>query len=147
MGTKILHISVFLLGLVVMLSSCGTTGPEALTKQATGQKGASVQIPEADSVVWENLNLPFEVPKPGDRDREWPGERMGLVGPIIAEGGLGSNAYFVVYDATGALVGGIMKREAKELPEYLLTLLMAAHDRSQITMVKGGEQTEGRGEK
>lgn len=140
-----------LASVLLILSSSATAGPEVSTENTVGQKSLFVHRPEIDSVVWENLNPPFDSQKPGDMDREWPGEKMGLAGPIVAEGGVGWNAYYVVYDATGALVGGIMKREAAEHPEYLLALIMAAHDRSQITMGKdaghGAEESEGGGAK
>lgn len=135
MRKKFLYVLIFILAPAVIFSSNAVAGPDVSTEQ----QGPSVPRPETDSVVWENLALPFDTPKPGAMDREWPGERMGLVGPIVAEGGVGWNGYYVVYDATGALVGGIMKEEAKEHPEYLLALILAAHDRSQPTIRQAGQ--------
>ncbi|MBW2674249.1 MAG: hypothetical protein JRD89_12685 [Deltaproteobacteria bacterium] len=143
MRKKISFILILLLAPVLILSSGAIAGPDDTTEQ----NSSFFDRPEMDSVVWENLDIPLDNPKPNDTDREWPGERMGLIGPIVAEGGFGVNAYYVVYDATGALVGGIMRKEVRKHPEYLLALIMAAHDRSQITMVKdsgqGGETIEG----
>ena len=88
--------------------------------------------PAGDSIDWSTVPEEYR-PAPASPDsRELPGERLGLTGPIIADGGSGRNAYIAVYDPAGVLVGGILKKEAEENPEALRLLFEEAFNRSQI---------------
>ena len=69
---------------------------------------------------------------PEDTDIEWPGEQLGLIGPIIAHGGSGKDAYIAVYDPAGVLVGAIRKKEAKENPGRLKAIIATAQKRAAI---------------
>jgi hypothetical protein len=114
--------------------SCVKTGTDAAKSAKVKQEQTVVHRTDNDSVVWANTDVFLKPLAPEEMDREWPGEKAGLVGPIVATGGTGSNAYLVVFDGTGALVGGVMKREAKKHPELFINLLVAADKRGQIRM-------------
>ena len=85
-----------------------------------------------DSVDWRSLRhdgRPLVVP---ETDLEWPGEKMGLIGPIVATGGLGAKRYVLVYDPAGVLVGGMTGKEVEKHPERLEQLVRLAHERGEI---------------
>lgn len=89
-------------------------------------------FPQGDSVDWSTVPQEYR-PAPAEDDaRELPGERLGLTGPIIAEGGSGRSTYLVVYDPAGVLVGGILKKEAEENPKAFRLLLEEALKRSEV---------------
>ena len=88
--------------------------------------------PDGDSIDWRTVPEDYRPAPAEENARELPGERLGLTGPIIAEGGSGRNAYIVVYDPAGVLVGGILKKEAEENPEALRLLVEEAIYRSDI---------------
>ena len=85
-----------------------------------------------DTVNWVSSEKGMWWMTPEDTDIEWPGEQLGLIGPIIAHGGSGKNAYIAVYDPAGVLVGAVTKKEAKENPERLKAIIRAAHKRAAI---------------
>ena len=87
--------------------------------------------PPRDTVDWESTNIGKVVPVVNETDREWPGERMGLMGPIIAKGGTGSKRYVTVYDSAGVLIGGMTYAEYKKYPERMSELLLKAQKRSE----------------
>ena len=65
-------------------------------------------------------------------DLEWPGEKMGLIGPIVATGGVGSERYVLVYDPAGVLVGGMTREDVQKHPERLEKFVRLAHERGEI---------------
>jgi hypothetical protein len=85
-----------------------------------------------DTVTWVSADKGMWWMIPADTDIEWPGERLGLIGPIIAHGGSGKDAYIAVYDPAGVLVGAVAKKEANENPERLQAIIRAAHKRAAI---------------
>lgn len=102
-----------------------------------------------DTVLWVSpekgigrMNLPETV-------IEGPGERLGLIGPIIARGGQGKKAYIAVYDPAGVLVGAITQKEVKANPERLKAIILVASKRASIqnhygllsTLLKAKQQT------
>ena len=87
--------------------------------------------PPRDTIDWESTNISNIVPMSRETDREWPGERMGLMGPIIAKGGTGSKRYVTVYDSAGVLIGGMTLAEYKKSPERMSELLLKAQKRSE----------------
>lgn len=87
--------------------------------------------PPRDTVDWESTNIGKVVPVVKETDREWPGERLGLIGPIIAKGGAGSKRYVTVYDSAGVLIGGMTYAEYKKSPERMTELLQTAQMRSE----------------
>lgn len=85
-----------------------------------------------DSVDWSTVHPEQRPPHAGPGDREWPGEKIGLIGPIVAHSSKGSRTrYVLVYDAAGVLVGGMTHKEFKKDPEKFNALLEKAHQRSQ----------------
>ena len=116
--------------------------PAPSTIQAKNQKTTSTAITPIttefdhkhpyDSVDWSTVHPEQRPPQVGPGDREWPGERLGLIGPIVAHSSKGSRTrYVLVYDAAGVLVGGMTQKEFKQDPEKFNALLEKAHQRSQ----------------
>jgi len=85
-----------------------------------------------DTVNWVSSEKGMWWMTPNDTDIEWPGEQLGLIGPIIAQGGTGKDAYIAVYDPAGVLVGAVTKKEAKKNPESLEAIIGAAQKRAAI---------------
>jgi hypothetical protein len=85
-----------------------------------------------DTVNWVSSEKGMWWMTPNDTDIEWPGEQLGLIGPIIAHGGSGKDAYIAVYDPAGVLVGAIRKKEAKKNPERLKAIIRTAQKRAAI---------------
>lgn len=85
-----------------------------------------------DTVDWRTVTgeeTPQGIPM---TDLEWPGEKLGLIGPIVAAGGEGSDRYVLVYDPAGVLVGGLTGEEVQKNPERLEKLVRLAHQRGEI---------------
>ncbi|MBN1794425.1 MAG: S8 family serine peptidase [Candidatus Omnitrophica bacterium] len=70
-----------------------------------------------DSVNWDDIDPVAKPPKPAPTDREHPGEKIGLCGPVIAYGGRGSSEALVVYDQCGTVTGVVTKKDAKTDPD------------------------------
>jgi len=85
-----------------------------------------------DTVNWNSSEKGMWWMTPNDTDIEWPGEQLGLIGPIIAQGGTGKEAYIAVYDPAGVLVGAVTKKEAKKNPESLEAIIRTAQKRAAI---------------
>lgn len=85
-----------------------------------------------DTVSWISVEKGQWWMVPRDTDIEWPGEQLGLIGPIIAHGGEGKKAYIAVYDPAGVLVGAITKKEAKENPKRLQKIIRIAQMRAIV---------------
>jgi hypothetical protein len=56
-----------------------------------------------DTVNWVSSEKGMWWMTPNDTDIEWPEEQLGLIGPIISQGGSGKDAYIAVYDPAGVL--------------------------------------------
>ena len=87
---------------------------------------------DRDTIDWQSVlgnDTPPDIPHTA---LEWPGEQMGLIGPIIATGGRGSRQYVLVYDPAGVLVGGLTHKEINKNPERLVKLILLAHKRGEI---------------
>ncbi|MFC1754867.1 S8 family peptidase [Thermoproteota archaeon] len=69
-----------------------------------------------DSVGWDNINTVKKPPKTGTNDKEHPGEKIGLHGPVITYGGKGKKEALVVYDPSGVVTCAITAAEAKKDP-------------------------------
>ena len=85
-----------------------------------------------DSVDWKALLDDGNPPVVPETDLEWPGEGMGLVGPIVATGGVGSKRYVLVYDPAGVLVGAMTRKEVQKHPERFEQILQLAHKRGEV---------------
>ena len=85
-----------------------------------------------DTVVWISLKDGITSPPFAAKDIEGPGEELGLIGPIIARGGQGRNAYIAVYDPAGILVGMVSNKEAENHPQRLIALVQVAQRRAEI---------------
>jgi hypothetical protein len=72
------------------------------------------------------------MPKVSETDLEWPGERLGLIGPIVATGGKGAKQFVVVFDSAGIPVGALTRKAYKEDPGQLAELLARAQVRSEL---------------
>ncbi|QJB56566.1 hypothetical protein [Pseudodesulfovibrio sp. zrk46] len=84
-----------------------------------------------DTIAWKDIPKDLRPANPYEGARELPGERLGLIGPIIAKGGAGKKPYIVVFDAAGTLVGGMLMKEVKKRPDQFRYLLQRALERSQ----------------
>ena len=85
-----------------------------------------------DTVFWTNTNEGTSQATPKDTAIEWPGERWGLLGPIIAYSGQGKKTTIAVYDPAGVLVGAITKKAADEDPRRLAAIIRLAQKRAII---------------
>ncbi len=114
--------------LAAVLAICGILIPQTLFSE---EKRFANRAP-LDTVLWSGSEKDARPITPKDTAIEGPGERLGLLGPIIAYGGKGKKAYIAVYDPAGVLVGAITKKEAKADPERLKTILRIAQKRAII---------------
>ena len=112
----------------------------AAQKTSDSQNQATVQqkepplpgYPDGDTIVWRDVAEEYR-PTPVTVDgRELPGERLGLSGPIVAQGGTGRKAYITVYDSAGVMVGGMLKSEVKNNPQEFHRLFQLALQRSEF---------------
>ena len=117
--------------LLIVLLGCAAGEP-------TGSQ-QELQTPEVfdhkasnDTIDWRTVLGEDNPPEVTETDLEWPGEKMGLIGPIVVTGGTGSNRYVLVYDPAGVLVGGMTRREAQENPQRLEEIVRLAHERGEI---------------
>ena len=103
-----------------------------ITPTAFSEDKPFVHRANRDTVSWISTDKGMWWMTPNDTDIEWPGEQLGLIGPIIAHGGSGKDAYIAVYDPAGVLVGAITKKEAKKNPESLKAIIRTAQKRAAI---------------
>ncbi len=103
----------------------------SIATESVLQQPQTIGYPDGDTIDWKTVPEDFRPLPYTDGTRQLPGERLGLVGPIIAEGGKGSDAYIAIFDSAGVLVGGILKKEANEDPEKLRLILEQALKRSE----------------
>lgn len=118
---------------ILLVWSCASPveqSPSSTT--AKPEKAAFDHKSSRDSVDWQTLSPDGKTPEVGETDLEWPGERLGLIGPIIASGGSGSRQFIAVYDPAGILVGILTRKAYKKDPSQLADLLARAHLRSKI---------------
>ena len=116
------------LRLAAVLAICGILIPQTLFSEEKSFANRAYQ----DTILWLNADKDAQPKTPEDSAIEGPGERLGLLGPIIAYGGEGKKAYIAVYDPAGVLVGAISKKEAREDPKRLETILRIARKRAII---------------
>ena len=124
---------------LVLLVGCQTQ-KTATQKTSDSQNQISVQpkepplpgYPDGDTIDWRDVAEEYR-PVPATVDgRELPGERLGLSGPIVAQGGTGRKAYIAVYDSAGVLIGGMLKNEAEKNPQEFHQLFQLALQRSEL---------------
>lgn len=138
----------FILLSIFMLFSCA--GGESASTPATAAKpGATAEAAvdhraPRDTVNWQAAGIDGQPPWSGEADREWPGEAMGLTGPIIAMGGSGSKTYVAIYDPGGVFIGALYVKEAREDPSRLENLVRLAHERGVIQNARAVEQAAAR---
>jgi len=124
---------VILLQTLFLLISCGAADQQ-MQPSDTAEPSRLVfdhKTPR-DSVDWSSLNQAGQTPKAGETDLEWPGERLGLIGPIVATGGSGSDQFIIVFDPAGIPVGALTRKSYKKDPMLLAKLLAKAQVRSEI---------------
>jgi hypothetical protein len=98
----------------------------------TGIQALSTQQTNPDTVDWLSAGLPGRAPAARHTDPEPAGQRLGLIGPIIATGGLGSQRYIAVYDPAGVLVGTLTYKQFRKEPARLEAIIAKAHQRGEI---------------
>ena len=117
--------------LALMLFSCAGGKPTG-----SAQKSQAPDLfdhkPAQDSVNWQAVIGKDKPPDIKHTALEWPGEQMGLIGPIVATGGRGSKRYVLVYDPAGVLVGGLTHKELNKNPERLVKLMLLAQQRAEV---------------
>ncbi len=84
-----------------------------------------------DTMDWTSLGTRPLKPADKETDLEWPGERMGLIGPIVTSHGQGSRRFVLVYDSAGVLVGGLTYKEYQKEPRRFDALIEKAQARSE----------------
>ena len=115
-------------------------GPPAAPDTQTPDKPAAMAeakttpLPASppDTIDWHTPGLPLPAPGVGEVDREGVAESLGLVGPLVAVGGKGSDVYILVFDPAGVLVGALPQKEVKQNPLKLEKLVLLAHERAEI---------------
>ena len=120
-----IHISLPLIGILIIIGMLFP--PKALLEKAPSSFRAA-----KDTVEWISSNGGVTSPPLAATDMEGPGEELGLIGPIIAKGGKGKNAYIAVYDPAGVLVGIVSKKDAQKHPERLIALVQVAQKRAAV---------------
>ena len=89
-----------------------------------------------DSVDWSNLDLAYKPPAPGVKDREWPGVKEGLSGPVIVQGKQKRDLVIGFYDSCGVNLAFINKRDIKAKPQLAQDLFEYAHLRGKQQLIK-----------
>jgi hypothetical protein len=103
-----------------------------LSPAAFSEDNRYVHRANRDTVNWISSEKGMWWMAPQETDIEWPGEQLGLIGPIIARGGSGKDAYIAVYDPAGVLVGAVTRKEARQSPERLQAIIRTAKKRAAI---------------
>ena len=118
------------------LLSCVTTGTQPTptsdpSAKAPKQAAAFDHKSSRDTVNWATTNTNRLKPIAKETDREHLGERIGLIGPIVATHGVGSKRFVLVYDSAGVLVGGLTYKVYKKEPQRFEALMKKAQMRSE----------------
>ncbi len=137
---KMLHYSICtsVLALFALMgcvaSESGSPGSTAPTVKEKAPVAVTIidHRPARDTVDWKTIGVEGESLNSSPADREWPGEEIGLIGPIIAMGGSGSKTYISIYDPGGVFIGALYLKEAREDPSRLENLLKLAQARGAI---------------
>jgi hypothetical protein len=123
----------------VMLALMSCAGNESGSPQATVAESGSPAVasddqrPARDTVDWQFVATDTQPPDwSAPVDREWPGEEIGVIGPIIALGGSGSKTYVAIYDPGGIFIGALYLKEARKDPSRLENLIRLARVRGSI---------------
>lgn len=121
--------------MLALISCAGNQSGSPPAKISESDKPASATIdqrPERDTVDWQFVDTEEQVSWSAPVDREWPGEEIGVIGPIIAMGGSGSKSYAAVYDPAGVFIGAVYLKEARKDPSRLENLLRLAQARGIV---------------
>jgi len=142
---RLLMIGVF--PLLLTLSGCA--GGESGAKPSAAAAGdlPAVEVDHRsprDTVDWQSSSIDGQPPWHGEADREWPGEAMGLIGPIIAMGGSGAKTFVAVYDPAGVFIGALYLKEARQNPARLENLLLLANRRGAVQNARTVERVAAR---
>ncbi len=121
---------------ISLLLVAGCVTPEKQTQSssvaALPSKPTFDRKSSSDSVNWASLNKAGKVPQVKETDLEWPGERIGLIGPIVASGKTEKDEFLIVYDPAGIPVGLLTRTAYQENPTRLAELLAKAQVRSEL---------------
>ncbi|MEJ2154929.1 MAG: hypothetical protein P8X96_06315 [Desulfobacteraceae bacterium] len=134
MKTPLFSYLIPILCLLLLFGCAGSESTNSVANDKALQAGETASFDHklsSDTVDWASLSTrPFK-PVVKETDREWPGERMGLIGPIVTSHGEGSRRFVLVYDSAGVLVGGLAYKEYKKEPRLFETLIKKAQARSE----------------
>lgn len=133
--SRVLSIFGVLLSMFVFTSCTETKSTGSTVKDIDSSSPESAiadHRPARDTVDWQFVDTKGQPAWSAPTDREWPGEEIGVIGPIIAMGGRGSKAYVAVYDPGGIFIGALYLKEAREDPSRLENLLYLAQARGFI---------------
>jgi len=122
------------LGVFVLFGCAGSDSSKTVSSDKAMQAGETESFNHkmpSDTVDWVSLSTRPFAPAVEETDREWPGERMGLIGPIVTTHGEGSKRFVLVYDSAGVLVGGLAYKEYKKEPHRFEALIKKAQARSE----------------
>jgi len=128
-------ITIFSLIAILFFSGCAgdpSGTPTTVAKSGNSENAVADHRPPRDTIDWQTANIDGRPPWSGEADREWPGEEMGLIGPIMAMGGSGSKTYVAVYDTGGIFIGALYLKEVRQDPSRLENLILLANQRSAI---------------
>lgn len=89
-----------------------------------------------DSVDWSNLDLTSKPSPPKDTDREWPGEKEGLSGPVIVQGKEKRDLIIVFFDPCGVKVGQMKADDVRKNPQLAIDLFELTHLRGETQLIK-----------
>ena len=124
-----------LLALVFLVSCAGsnsTSSPATVAENVAKEANTLDHRPARDTVDWHLAYSDGQPPWSNPTDREWPGEEIGVIGPIIAMGGQGSKAYISIYDPAGVFIGALYLKDARKDPGRLEDLLRLAQARGAV---------------
>ncbi len=133
--SKALTIIAALFALSALLSCAGSDSGSpsvAVTESGVSKATAIDHRPARDTVDWQFVDTEEQADWSLPTDREWPGEEIGVIGPIIAMGGRGSKSYVAVYDPGGIFIGALYLKEARKDPSRLENLLRLAQVRGFV---------------
>ena len=132
-------ISVILLAMVALMSCAGSQSssqsgspPASVTEGVEKTSDIIDHRPQRDTVDWQFVDMEGQPSWTSPADREWPGEEIGVIGPIIAIGGSGSKTYVAVYDPGGIFIGAVYLKEARKDPSRLENLIQLAQARGFV---------------
>ncbi|MGB3221854.1 MAG: hypothetical protein WBB23_03555 [Desulforhopalus sp.] len=147
---KFLNHSYSPVNLFILFALIGCAGGEpgsttaTITENNTPVEAVVDHRPPLDTLDWQAYNAAGQPPWSSALDRDWPGEEMGLTGPIFAMGGSGSKTYIAVYDPGGVLIGALLLKEARKNPARLENIIRLASARGNIQNTRTVDQVAAR---